>query len=712
MSHSKFLRSLLLGSFLLSPLACDFGKKTLKAPTSYPSAKKDVKLDEYFGHKVSDPYRWMEEDSAELKQWIADQRKISKDYLQQLPDREGFVKKLEMFLNFPRESSPSLHSGYLYYTKNSGLDPHSVYYRIKKGAADAVEELVLDPNTLSEDGTVAAGPVGFSKDGRYMAYKIQESGSDWNTFKVRDLETKQDLEDELKWVKFSGATWYKNGFFYLRYPTPDKGDELSSANLNAAIYYHRLGTKQEKDVLVHRNRQNPKTYFSSWVTKDNSYLFIYEQSGTYGTKVHFKDLRTPGQKVKTLISNFENEHGVLHYHKGHVWLYTNKEASNFRVVKVSLREPQVEKWVDVIPHNPEHKLEGINLYDSNKLVAHYLVDVSSRLKVFDLEGHFLHEVKLPGVGSVASLRGEENDQEIYFSFQNFTSPSSSYAYNIRTNELKLHKKSQFKADLTDYVTEQVFYESKDGTKVPMFLAHKKGVKRDGTNPVYLTAYGGFDISYTPSFSATVYTWMEKGGVFALANIRGGGEYGQQWHEAGMRFKKQNVFDDFIAAAEYLHREKWTSPEHLTVTGGSNGGLLIGAVANQRPDLFAAAIPEVGVMDMLKFQKFTIGHAWVSEYGSSEESEEMFKYLYAYSPLHNIKQDLGYPAIMVTTADHDDRVVPAHSFKYAATLQEGYEGEKPRIISISSKAGHGAGASLQHRIQTTADKFAFAWYHSK
>ena len=708
MKSSRLLKYFLLGSSLLSPMAC-FDKES---QSIYPTAKKDVKLDDYFGHKVADPYRWMEQSSPELQQWIKRQRKVTEDYLQKIPERKDFAKRLEELLNFPRTGTPNHHSGYLYYTKNSGLDPHSQYYRLKKGAAAEQEELVLNPNTLSKDGSVAAYPVGYSKDGRYMAYKIQESGSDWNTFKVKDLTTKKDLVDELKWIKFSEATWYNRGFFYLRYPTPKEGDELSSANKNASVYYHSLGAKQEDDLLVHRNQESPKSYFSVQVSEDKSHLFIYEQLGTYGTKVLYRDNRSNPPKATALIDNFDNKHRVLHYSNSHIWLYTNKDAPNFRVVKVDLNKPQVEKWIDVIPHNPKHKLQEVSLNAEDKLITHYLVDVCSQLKVYDLEGKFLHEVKLPGVGAIDGIRGEVKDQEVYFAFENFTSPETSYVYHVNSNQLKVHGKSQFKANLSDFVTEQVFYQSKDGTKVPMFLAYKKGMKRDGTNPVLMTGYGGFDISWTPTFIASYVAWMEKGGIFAVANIRGGGEYGQTWHEAGMRFKKQNVFDDFIAAAEFLHTKKYTSPNHLTVYGGSNGGLLIGAVLNQRPNLFAAAIPAVGVMDMLKFQKFTIGHAWVSEYGSSEESEEMFKYLYAYSPLHNIKKDLKYPAIMVETADHDDRVVPAHSFKYAATLQEDYNSKKPRIIAITSKAGHGAGASLQLRIKKTADKFAFAWHNSK
>ncbi len=719
MKLSCFFRLSALVACLLGQIACDSdeeirppeNKFNLESPLIYPTTGKNTKLDDYYGHKVEDPYRWMEQESKALTQWIAKQRKISTDYLSQLPDQDSFSSRLKELLNYPRMSSPTLHSGYLYYSKNSGLEAHSSYYRLKKGDAETQEELTLNPQSLSEDGSVAASPVGYSKDGRYMTYGVQESGSDWRTFKIKDLTTKKDLKDELKWVKFSEAVWFQNGFYYQRYPQPKEGDELSSANENAAIYYHRIGTNQEQDELVYQNKKNPKVYFSFNLSSDGKIFFVYEAKGTYGERVLYKNLQSRRSHFEVLIDHYNNEHSVLYHENGFVWLRTDKEAPNFRVVRIELSNPEEKDWKTIIPNDPNHKLDSIKSF-SSKLVAHYLVDASSRLKIFSLDGKFEQNITLPGLGSVSSLRGEETNKEFYFSFTSFTNPGAIYHYDVEKNQLSLFKKSEFKADVANYTTKQVFYESKDGTKVPMFIAYKKGTKLDGTNPTFLTAYGGFNISLTPYFSCSVLAFLEKGGVFAQPNIRGGGEYGETWHKAGMRFNKQNVFDDFIAAAEFLISEKYTSSQHLAIAGGSNGGLLVGAVLNQRPELFGAAIPAVGVMDMLKFQRFTIGHAWVTEYGSSEQSEEMFKYLWAYSPLHNIKSNLNYPAIMVETADHDDRVVPAHSFKYAATLQEKYKGKNPMLISISSKAGHGAGSSLQKRIKKLSDKYSFVLYHTK
>lgn len=693
--------------YMVSPfLSLDASSQAL----TYPITAKGNTVDDYHGTKVSDPYRWLEVDtSKEVQAWVEAENKVTFDYLSKIPFRDGFKKRLTEIVNYEKYSAPSKVGDYYFFSKNDGLQNQPVIY-YQKGI-EGTPAVFIDPNKMSKDGTSAVDLLGFSRDKKYVAYGINESGSDWQTIKVMQVEGANVLADELKWVKFSGASWYKDGFFYARYDAPTSGTELSGKNENHQIWYHKIGTKQEADKLIYTDKENPLRYYGSQVTEDEKYLFIYVSQGTYGTQLLFKDLEQPNMTPKMLFKGFNYEYGVVENVGSRVIVSTNHGAANNHLVSLDLntfnQDLDYEKQWKILVPETKSLLENVTSA-GGKLFLNYLQDVSSHVYQYSLEGVKEHEVELPSIGSAGGFGGYRDDKEVFFTFTSFTYPPTIYRYTIADKKVSKFRSSGVKFNPDDYTTEQVFYPSKDGTKIPMFIVYKKGLKRDGKNPTLLYAYGGFNVNLNPGFSATRLALLEQGAIFALANIRGGGEYGDAWHKAGMLLKKQNVFDDFIAAAEYLIREKYTSSSYLAVQGGSNGGLLIGAVVNQRPELYKVAFPQVGVMDMLRFHKFTVGWGWVVEYGSSDTLEH-FKNLYGYSPIHNIKP-ANYPAVMVTTADHDDRVVPAHSFKYIATLQENQKGTNPVLIRVDVKAGHGAGKPLSKTIEEVADTYSFMLYN--
>jgi prolyl oligopeptidase len=678
---------------------------SLTKPLIYPVSRKSNQVDNYHGTSVADPYRWLENpDSEETKAWVKAQNDVTFAYLQQIPARDKIKQRLTKLWDFERYGIPFKEGSRYFYYKNNGLQNQSVLYTLRN--LDGQPRVLLDPNQLSKDGTVALSGVDISHNGQYLAYGISTSGSDWQEWKVRDIETGKDLPDHLKWIKFSDASWTKDnkGFFYSAYDEPDKKTKLEDANYFQKLYYHRLGTPQSEDTIIYQRQDKKDWGFNGDVTEDGKYLIISVWLGTDSRNlIFFKDLTQANSPVVELINQFEADYSFIDNDGSVFYFRSNFQAPRGKAIAVDIKKPDRKNWREVIPQAKE-TLQGVGIV-SNQFIAEYLQDAHSQIKIFDLTGKFIREVKLPGLGSVGGFNGKRQDKETFYSFTSFTTPGTIYRYDMATDKSTLFRQPKVDFNPADYESKQVFYHSKDGTKIPMFITHKKGIKLDGNNPTYLYAYGGFNASLTPFFSISNLVWMEMGGIFALPNIRGGGEYGEEWHQGGVGKNKQNVFDDFIAAAQWLIANKYTKTAKLAIGGGSNGGLLVGACMAQRPDLFGAALPDVGVMDMLRFHKFTIGWAWTSEYGSSDDPE-LFKVLYAYSPLHNLKPGISYPATLITTADHDDRVVPAHSFKFAATLQAAHNGNAPVLIRIETKAGHGAGKPTAKIIEEASDKWGF------
>jgi prolyl oligopeptidase len=667
----------------------------------YPKTNKSNQTDTYHNISVSDPYRWLEEDSAETKAWIEAQNKLTGSYLATIPQRETIKKRLTELWNYEKYSAPFKAGKHYFYFKNDGLQNQSVMY-ITDSVNDA-GRVFLDPNKLSTDGTIALSGMSFTDDGKLMAYGVATAGSDRTVWRVKDVETGQDLSDSLKPNRQGGISWTKDGkgFFYSRFPETQQGTELRSQTFNQKFYFHKLGTPQEQDVLVYERPDNKEYFIGGSVTEDGEWLIINVGKGTGPQNmVYYKSLKSMDSPIQPLVAELKSDYSFIGNDNDKFYFRTDNGASLGKVVTV---DTKTGKWTDLIPESKE-TLQGVN-FINNQLVLNYLKDARSQIKIYDVNGKFVREVELPGIGSAGGFGGKRYDTETFYTYSSYNAPPTIYRYDLKTGKSELFREAKVNFNRADYEVKQVFYNSKDGTRVPMFIVHKKGLKMDGNNPTLLYGYGGFNVSQTPGFSVSRLVWMEMGGVYVVANIRGGAEYGEAWHEAGTKLKKQNVFDDFIGAAEYLVNNKYTSPKKLAIQGGSNGGLLVGAVLNQRPDLFGAALPAVGVMDMLRFPKFTIGWAWTSDYGSPDNAEE-FQAIYKYSPLHNIKAGTKYPAVMVTTADHDDRVFPAHSFKYAAALQEAQAGDAPILIRIETKAGHGAGKPTSKVIEEQADIYGF------
>ncbi len=680
------------------------------AKMQYPAAKKTEQVDDYHGVKVADPYRWLENDtSAETKAWVKEENKVTFGYLDKIPFRNGFKERILALNNYAKYSAPFRKGTYFYFYKNNGLQNQSVLYR--QNGLNGQPEVVIDPNTLSPDGTTSLSGFTLSKDGHYAAVAFSKAGSDWQTYYVRDMETGKNLDDELKWVKVSGAAWQGNGFYYSRYPSPADGKALSAKNENHLVYYHKIGEPQSLDRLVYEDSVHPLRFHFVATTEDERYAILYitdPTNGAAGNALYYMDSHNADKShfVPIVKDAGEYEYSIIDDRDNKLLLETNDHAPNSKVLLYDIQTPDLQKATTVIAEKTE-PLKSISSV-GGKLFASYLKDITSREYIYDWNGQLNNEVKLPSLGTAGGFDGEKDDTFVFYTFTSFTFPPSIYRYDIATKTSSLFRAPEVDFVPTDYETKQVFFASKDGTKIPMFIVHKKGLKLDGTNPTLLYGYGGFNITSQPGFSASRIAFLEQGGVFAMCNMRGGGEYGEKWHEGGWRHNKQNVFDDFIAGAQYVIDNKYTSTPRLAVQGGSNGGLLIGAVINQRPDLFRVAFPQVGVMDMLRFHKFTIGWNWIDEYGTSDSAAD-FNYLIKYSPLHNIKPGLNYPATMITTADHDDRVVPAHSFKYAATLQDAYKGNNPVLIRIETNSGHGA-SNITKAIEVTSDIYSFMFYN--
>jgi len=674
---------------------------------SYPKTKRIEHFDDYHGVKVADPYHWLEEDvrkSPEVAEWVAEQNKLPFAYLHAIPQRQAILQRLTELWNYERYSPPFKAGGRYFYTKNDGLQNQSVLYVME--ALDGEPRVLIDPNKWSKDGTIALTGVEVSDDGKYLAYGVAEAGSDWNTWHVLDVASGKVLPDEVKWIKYGSVSWTIDGkgFFYSRYEEPKPGEAFQKVTLHQKVYYHRLGTPQSDDVLVYRRPDHPDWGFHANVSEDGRYLLLTIWKGTnHQYRITYKDLSEPYAMPIDLIEDFDNEYSFVG-NDGPVFFFkTDLKAPKGRLIAIDTRKPARQYWKEIIPEAKEN-LSGVGLV-GNLFIAHYLKDARTQVKLYGLDGTFVREVELPGLGTAAGFGGKRTDTETFYVFSSFATPPSIYRYDLITGQSKLIRRAKVKFNPDDYEVKQVFYTSKDGTKVPMFITAKKGIRLDGSNPTLLYGYGGFNIPLTPSFSISRVAWLELGGVFAQANLRGGGEYGKEWHEAGTKLRKQNVFDDFIAAAEWLIAHKYTRPDKLAIQGGSNGGLLVGAVMTQRPDLFGACLPAVGVMDMLRFHKFPAGRFWVDDYGSPDNPEE-FKALYAYSPYHNLKKGTKYPATLVTTADTDDRVVPAHSFKFIAQLQYCQAGDAPVLARIETRAGHGAGKPTAKQIEEVADQWAF------
>ncbi|PJJ10458.1 prolyl oligopeptidase [Flavobacterium sp. 1] len=680
------------------------GQTQKATPITYPKTAKGETVDVYFDTKVSDPYRWLEDDkSAETGAWVKEQNKVTYDYLSQIPFRDALKSRLEKLWNYEKISAPFKEGNFIYYYKNNGLQNQSVLYRKNdKGK----EEIFLDPNTFSKLGTTSLGGVDFSKDGSKVAYSISEGGSDWRKVILMDVNNFKKLEDTLVDIKFSGVSWKGNeGFYYSSYDKP-KGSELSAKTDQHKLYYHKLGTAQKDDQVIFGADQK-RRYVGGYVTEDNHYLVITASNATYGNELYIQDLTKPNSPIVTIVDNFGSDSTIIENEGSKLFIETDLNAPNKRIVSVDVSNPKPEYWKDVIPET-ENVLTPTT--GAGYIFANYMKDAVSIVKQYEYSGKLVREIKLPGLGTATGFGAKETEKILYYSFTNYITPGTIYSFEPKAGKSAVYEKPKVDFKVEDYVSSQVFYTSKDGTKIPMIITHKKGLKLDGKNPTILYGYGGFNISLTPAFSVSNAVWMENGGIYAVANLRGGGEYGKKWHDAGTKMQKQNVFDDFIAAAEYLIAQKYTSSSFLAIRGGSNGGLLVGATMTQRPDLMKVALPAVGVMDMLRYHTFTSGAGWAFDYGTSADSKEMFEYIKIYSPVANVKTGVQYPATMVTTGDHDDRVVPAHSFKFAAELQEKQSGTNPVLIRIDINAGHGAGKSLAATIQESCDIQAFTLYN--
>ncbi len=701
MTMKNWCTAVALGAFAALFAGCS-NMKTIKL-MPYPTTERGEVVDNYFGTEVADPYRWLEDDNSDATAaWVEAQNAVTQDYLSQIPFRGAIRERLTELWNYPKESAPAKHGDWWYYAYNDGLQNQSVIYRTQEPGTPG--EVFLDPNTLSDDGTVALAAMSFSKDGRYFAYSAAASGSDWVEIRVINTADKSLAEDRIEWVKFSGAVWAPDseGFYYSAYDAPEKG-VFSSQNQFQKVYYHKLGTPQTADRLIYEDKAHPLRYFSAWPSEDGKWLFVVGSEGTSGTEILYK--KVSDAKFRTLLPGFDADYDIAECRNDQLYYRTNRGASNYALRRIDLNDPA--KRETVIPEHDRNLLEGVGSAGGS-LFAVYLEDAQNKVYQYDFDGKLIREAALPAIGTVGGFDGEEEDAEIYYALTNYTAPATIYRYDIASGESTLYKAPQVNFDPELFTTEQVFYTSKDGTQVPMFITHRKDMKLNGKNPCYLYAYGGFQINQTPGFNPSAIMFVEQGGIYCVANLRGGSEYGEAWHKAGMKEHKQNVFDDFIAAAEYLIKNKYTSSDKLAIAGGSNGGLLVGACEVQRPDLYAVCLPAVGVMDMLRYHKFTIGWGWAVEYGSSDNEEE-FAYIYKYSPLHNIREGVEYPATLVTTADHDDRVVPAHSFKFAAQMQHCQAAGNyptPILIRIESKAGHGAGKPTSKRIDEAADTYAF------
>ncbi|EDM45284.1 Prolyl endopeptidase [unidentified eubacterium SCB49] len=705
----KKLKLALAVSVIAGFTACQEEMKKEKIDITYPTTTKVDTITNYFGTDVKDPYRWLEDDmSEETGAWVKEQNKTTYGYLDNIPFRADLKERLTTLWNYEKVGSPFKEGDYTYFYKNDGLQNQYVIYRYKTGEDPATATVFLDPNTFNEEGTISLGGLSFSDNGKIAAYSISEGGSDWRKVLIMETEGRKIIEDTIVDVKFSGISWKGNeGFFYSSYDKP-KGSELSAKTDQHKLYYHKLGTAQKEDALIYGGTPAEKhRYVGGSTTEDNKYLVVSASVSTSGNKLFIKDLTKPNSKFTTILDHTDSDTYVMDSKGSQLFLVTNLNAPNKKIVTVDVANPTPENWKDVVPETENVLNAGSG---GGYIFANYMVDAVSNVKQYDFDGKLVREIKLPGVGSAGGFGAKTKDKELYYSFTNYVTPGSSYKYDIESGKSELYVKPDIDFNSENYESKQIFYTSKDGTKIPMIITYKKGIALNGKNPTILYGYGGFNISLTPSFSIANAVWLEQGGVYAVANLRGGGEYGKKWHDAGTQLKKQNVFDDFIAAGEYLIKEKYTSSDYLAIRGGSNGGLLVGATMTQRPDLAKVALPAVGVLDMLRYHTFTAGAGWAYDYGTAEDSKEMFEYLKGYSPVHNVKAGTKYPATMVTTGDHDDRVVPAHSFKFAAELQEKQAGDNPVLIRIETDAGHGAGTPVSKTIEQYADIFGFILYN--
>ena len=693
-------KNIILTAIILSAMTMHAQKIT------YPATPKDGTVDEYFGTKVADPYRWLENDtSAQTAAWVKAENAITDAYLQAIPGRQKLIDRLRQVANYEKVSAPFYRYGKWYFYKNDGLQNQSVMYVMDE--LGGTPRVFLDPNKLSSDGTVALKGIYFSHNGKYAAYSISRSGSDWQEFYVLDTETGQLLDDHVEWAKFSGAAWHGDGFYYSAYDLPEKGKEFSNVNEGHKVYYHRIGTPQSEDPIIYMNPTEPKRFYTVAVNKEETIMYLFESGAGDGNNLFVRDLRVPNSQMIQLTSNMDCTYSPIDNVGDKIYIVTNDHAPRSKVMVADIHNPGISHWKEVVTESSD-VIENADIIDG-KLLLCYSKDASTHAYLHQLSGKRIREIVLPSVGS-ASFSGDKDRKECFYAFSSFTIPGTIYRYDIDADRHTVHAapKVNFKQD--NFVSEQVFFNSKDGTRIPMFITYKKGLKRNGKNPVLVYGYGGFNIGLSPSFSAMRIPFLERGGIYAMVNLRGGNEYGEEWHQAGTKMKKQNVFDDFIAATEWLIAQKYTNSQKVAIQGGSNGGLLVGACMTQRPDLFKVAIPQVGVMDMLRYHLFTIGWNWAGDYGTSADSREMFEYLHGYSPLHNLRPGTAYPATLVTTADHDDRVVPAHSFKFAATLQECHTGANPVLIRIDSKAGHGSGKPMTKVLEEQADIYGFIMHN--